>query len=164
MQGEGEEAQQCQPGGVEPRGVDSDGPAVDEDGEEEERRRDESEHAPPPGGCGDDVYHGPWNLIVRPGPWECGRHGTVSGDSCDTCVAEAAAHRETCGALSVECPAWRRMLVDPSLGTCSRMREGCSQLGRWRAFYQDYVCTECARADQDDVLAGRWPFQKAATQ
>jgi hypothetical protein len=54
------------------------------------------------------------------------------------------------------------MLADPTLGACSRMREGCGELGRWRPFYQGYVCEECLGADQADVQQGTWPF-KAVT-
>lgn len=52
------------------------------------------------------------------------------------------------------------MIANPNLGACSRMREGCIELGPWRPFYQRYVCHACLRADQADVRDGRWPFGK----
>jgi len=52
------------------------------------------------------------------------------------------------------------IIADPSLGCCSRMRDGCIELGPWLPFYQGYVCGRCLRADQADVRAGHWPFGK----
>ena len=64
----------------------------------------------PDGTDADGVYHGPWNLLGPPYPWECSRHrGAVASGPCPRCRAEADEHSRTCGP-SMSCPWWRAVL------------------------------------------------------